>query len=248
MNILTGEHLLKFYGGTQERQQIINNISLQVASGEFFGIMGPSGAGKTTLLKILSTMERPSAGYVYFKGQEITNLKEPQLNYLRNQSFGFIFQDFNLISSLNVQDNIALPLVIAKKSSSEISRRVEEVARLLGIQQLLTFLPEQISIGQRQRVAAARAMINRPEIIFADEPTGSLDSRNATELLQYLTKINQEEGTTIILVTHDPFTASYCQRIMFIKDHGIFAELIRAGTRQEFFKKVIQMQAAIGGG
>lgn len=247
MKVLVGEHLVKIAGNKNNSQRILNNVSLKVEEGEFLGVMGPSGAGKTTLLKVLSAMEKPTSGKVFLKGEELTRLKEDQLRQLRNKDLGFIFQDFNLVDALTIKDNILLPLVIGKKKPEEMQASLEEVVTLFGLKVFLDHYPPEISIGQKQRVAAARALINQPEIIFADEPTGSLDSRNATELLRYLEKINQEKDATILMVTHDPFTASYCQRILFIKDGAIFSELVRNNSRKEFFQKILQMQAAIGG-
>lgn len=247
MKVLVGEHLVKIAGNKNNAQGILNNISLKVDAGEFLGVMGPSGAGKTTLLKILSGLEKPTSGKVFLKGEEITRLKDQPLRQLRNKDLGFIFQDFNLVETLTIKDNLLLPLIIGKKSLPEMETSLKEVANLFGLTPFLSHYPAEISIGQKQRVAAARALINQPDIIFADEPTGALDSRNATELLRYLEKINQEKDTTILMVTHDPFTASYCQRILFIKDGAIFSELVRKNSRKEFFQKILQMQAAIGG-
>jgi ABC-type antimicrobial peptide transport system, ATPase component len=246
--IIEVKHLTKVYGQRQNRRTILDNISFSVDKGEFVGIMGPSGAGKSTLLQSISTITLPTSGIVYIDGQDITRMKDRQLSDFRREKLGFIFQDFNLLNTLNVEDNILLPLAVDKVPYEEIQQRLAHVTELLGLTALLKSYPETISIGQRQRVAAARALVMKPQLIFADEPTGSLDSKSATELLRYLTEINLEDDATILMVTHDPFTASYCNRILFIKDGAIFSELVRHGNRKDFFNKVIDMQAAIGGG
>ena len=238
----------KIYGSKLNPTLVLENISFQVAQGEFVGIMGPSGAGKTTLLNLLATIDRPTAGQVILNGTDLTKLKERQLSEFRRRELGFIFQEFNLMDSLTVADNIILPLTLAHENPETIDERLLQVAQILGIAHLLEKMPVTLSVGQRQRVAAARALITEPQLIFADEPTGSLDSKAATELLQYLTKINQTTAATILMVTHDAFTASYCQRILFIKDGAIFSELNRQGSRKAFFQKIMEMQTALGGG
>ncbi|MGX7420139.1 ABC transporter ATP-binding protein [Carnobacterium gallinarum] len=210
--------------------------------------MGPSGAGKTTLLNIMSTIDTPTSGNVKIGGQDITLMKDSRLSQFRRHELGFIFQEFNLMNSLTVKENILLPLALDKQEVSEIEARVARVTKILGIDAIINKYPAEISIGQKQRVSAARALITDPQLIFADEPTGALDSKSATELLQYLSGINQKEATTILMVTHDGFAASYCSRVLFIKDGLLFAEIVRNGTRKEFFQKIIDMQATIGGG
>ena len=175
-------------------------------------------------------------------------MKNSELSDFRRKKLGFIFQEFNLIDTLNAKDNILLPLAVERMTKEEMEKRVRHVAQLLNIEELLKRYPDELSVGQRQRIAAARALVVQPQVIFADEPTGSLDSKSATELLNYLQTMNQKEKATILLVTHDPYTASYCDRILFIKDGVIFSEVVRRGTRREFFEKVIDMQATIGGG
>ncbi|WP_281173945.1 ABC transporter ATP-binding protein [Carnobacterium gallinarum] len=226
----------------------MENISFDIQQGEFIGIMGPSGAGKTTLLNIMSTIDTPTSGNVKIGGQDITLMKDSRLSQFRRHELGFIFQEFNLMNSLTVKENILLPLALDKQEVSEIEARVARVTKILGIDAIINKYPAEISIGQKQRVSAARALITDPQLIFADEPTGALDSKSATELLQYLSGINQKEATTILMVTHDGFAASYCSRVLFIKDGLLFAEIVRNGTRKEFFQKIIDMQATIGGG
>lgn len=242
------QHLSKSYGTRNNKVTVLNDLNFTVEKGEFVGIMGPSGAGKTTLMNILSTILLPTMGSVKIAGADITQMRESRLTDFRREKLGFIFQDFNLIDSLTVKDNIILPLTVSKLSNNEIEERVLRLAGILRIEQILTRYPEEISVGQQQRTAAARALISKPLVLFADEPTGSLDSKSATEFLNYLDDVNLHEETTILMVTHDPYTASYCNRVLFIKDGRFFAEIVRRSSRKDFFEKVIDMQATIGGG
>lgn len=246
--IIDVKHLSKTYGNRFNQTKVLDNLSFTVDKGEFVGIMGPSGAGKTTLMNILSSIALPTFGTIHIAGQDVTKMSETELSDFRRKKIGFIFQEFNLLETLNVRDNILLPLAIDRLPLTEMEQRVAHVTELLGIQMLLKRYPEELSVGQRQRVAAARALATHPEVIFADEPTGALDSKSAGELLNYLSEINLKEDATILMVTHDPYTASYCNRILFIKDGVFFAEVVRRGSRKEFFDKVIDMQATIGGG
>lgn len=246
--IIEVQHLSKSYGSRTNKVAVLNELNFAVEKGEFVGIMGPSGAGKTTLMKILSTVLLPTMGTVKIAGTEITQMRERRLTDFRRENFGFIFQEFNLIDSLTVRDNILLPLAVSKLSNQEMLQRVERLAHVLKIQNILERYPEEISIGQQQRTAAARALVSQPPILLADEPTGSLDSKSATEFLNYLDEVNFHEEMTILMVTHDPYTASYCNRVLFIKDGRFFSEIVRRSSRKDFFEKVIDMQAAIGGG
>lgn len=246
--ILEVHHLSKSYGYRANKVQVLNNISFTVDQGEFVGIMGPSGAGKTTLLNVISTIELPNTGIVQIAGQDILKMRNNQVSDFRRKELGFIFQDFNLLDTLNVKDNILLPLALEQMKLEVMEDRLIHVTRILGIESILNAYPDAISIGQKQRVATARALITKPKIIFADEPTGSLDSKSATELLKYLAELNLQDDATIMMVTHDPYTASYCNRILFIKDGVLFSEVVRQGSRKEFFNRVIDMQATIGGG
>jgi len=246
--IIEVQHVSKTYGYLINKVKVLDNLSFSVEKGEFIGIMGPSGAGKSTLLNVISTIDMPTSGSVKIAGQNILELRSNRLSEFRRKEIGFIFQDFNLVDSLNLKDNILLPLAVDHVPLEEMNQRLEHVAGILNIKNLLMSYPDNISIGQKQRVAAARALITKPLIIFADEPTGSLDSKAAAELLQYLTEINRQDKATIIMVTHDPYTASYCDRILFIKDGSFFSEVVRQGPRKKFFEQVIDMQATIGGG
>ncbi len=210
--------------------------------------MGPSGAGKTTLMNLLATIDAPTLGSITIANQEVTKLDEKERSDFRRKEIGFIFQDYNLLETITVKDNILLPLAIDRTSVQESEQRINEISELLGLAHLLDRYPSELSNGQKQRVTAARAIIKRPSVVFADEPTGALDSKAATELLRYLSDVNRQEDTTILMVTHDPFTASYCNRILFIKDGVFFSEVVKRGSRKEFFDQVIDMQATIGGG
>lgn len=231
------QHLSKSYGTRNNKVTVLNDLNFTVEKGEFVGIMGPSGAGKTTLMNILSTILLPTMGSVKIAGADITQMRESRLTDFRREKLGFIFQDFNLIDSLTVKDNIILPLTVSKLSNNEIEERVLRLAGILRIEQILTRYPEEISVGQQQRTAAARALISKPLVLFADEPTGSLDSKSATEFLNYLDDVNLHEETTILMVTHDPYTASYCNRVLFIKDGRFFAEIVRRSSRKDFLRK-----------
>lgn len=248
MHILEAQQLTKIYGHHLSLKRALVDVSLKVEQGEFLGIMGPSGAGKSTLLNLLSTIDTPTSGRVLMDNQDITHLKGRALADFRRNQLGFIFQDFNLLDALKVRENIVLPLAVNRLPVEQLQLALEHVASVLGLTKLLDYYPSELSMGQRQRVASARTLIVKPQLLFADEPTGSLDSHSATEFLQYLQTINCKEKMTIIMVTHDAFTASFCKRILFIKDGQIFSEIIRQGDRQAFFDRIIDMQATIGGG
>ncbi|MHC9532329.1 ABC transporter ATP-binding protein [Dellaglioa sp. BT-FLS60] len=248
MTFIEVDHVKKIYGMKFNRSTAIDNISFVIDSGEFVGIMGPSGAGKTTLLNIMSTIDKPTFGHIRIDNQDVTEYNEQELSKFRRQNLGFIFQDFNLLNSLTIKENIILPLALDKLKMEAIELKLADISTVLNLNTILDRFPNEISIGQQQRVAVARAIITAPKMLFADEPTGSLDSKAATELLKYLTYVNETQEMTLMMVTHDAFTASYCKRIIFIKDGHIFAEIRRDGSRKAFFQKIIDMQAAIGGG
>lgn len=242
------KNIAKDYGKRFNAVHAIKDIGLEVKQGEFLGIMGPSGAGKSTLLNIISTNERPDHGQVLIDGIDMTQLHDKeQVKYRRNK-MGFIYQSFELLDSLNVKENIILPMALNHASKKLIEQNFKHMIKLLNIEPLSKRNVDDLSLGQKQIVAAARALINNPEILFADEPTGSLDSKSATILLNYMQLINDKEKTTILMATHDAFTASYCSRVVFIKDGVIFSEIVNPGDRNKFFEQIINMQRTIGGG
>lgn len=246
--ILQVQNLQKYYGGKGNITKAIDNISFTVSEGEYIGIMGASGSGKTTLLNCISTIDRATAGHIRIEGQDITEMKASQLSKFRREKLGFIFQDFNLLDTLSAYENIALALTILKAPASQIDERVKAVAQLLNITDVLGKYPYQMSGGQQQRVAAARAIITNPALVLADEPTGALDSKSAQMLLESFARLNEEINATILMVTHDAFSASYCKRIIFIKDGKLFNELIRGGeTRREFFTRIMEVISLLGG-
>ncbi|WP_309297196.1 ABC transporter ATP-binding protein [Lapidilactobacillus luobeiensis] len=248
MRMAEVKQVSKNFGARQNLVRALNNISFKIERGEFVGVMGPSGAGKTTLLNVMSTIDQPTMGRVYLAGQEITTLPERDLAEFRRNNIGFIFQDFNLLPALSVRENLVMILSMLRLPADQVEQRLAYFSERLNLAELMSRYPNELSMGQKQRVAAARALMTRPQIVFADEPTGSLDSKSATELLQYLATINLEDETTIMMVTHDAFTASYCNRIIFIKDGALYSEVVRSGSRRQFFHQIIDMQAAIGGG
>ncbi len=248
------EHLLKvndvekIYGKGANSFQALKDISFTIDHGEFVGVMGPSGAGKSTLLNVLATIDTPTKGDIYVEEDNIAKMKEDKLADFRRDHLGFIFQDYNLLDSLTVRENILLPLAIAKQPAKEIEEKVNTISRTFGIEDLLDKYPYQISGGQKQRTASCRALVSNPKIIFADEPTGALDSKSATDLLESLSGLNKEHETTIMMVTHDAYAASFCRRILFIKDGGLSQELIRGTcTRKEFFQMILEELAEVGG-
>lgn len=246
--VLETKNIRKEYGSRGNSFIAIDNLNLEVKRGDFLVIMGPSGAGKTTLLNILSTIDKPSSGEVLYNDKNIVNMKNKDLSLFRRDNVGFIFQDFNLIDSMTIEDNIALPLSLSNVDTKTIINKTKELSTFLGIETQLKKYPYELSGGQKQRVAAARAMITNPTIVFADEPTGALDSKSSQELLEYLIKMNRELNTTIIMVTHDAFAASYCEKILFLKDGKIHARLDKDNNRKEFFNRIIDLLANIGGG
>ena len=246
--ILEVKNIEKYYGNKGNVTKAVHDISFQVEKGEYIGIMGASGSGKTTLLNCISTIDTVTAGHILLNGKDMTTLKSKELAKFRREHLGFILQDFNLMDTLTAYENIAMALTVLKVPQGEIKERIQKVARQLQIEEILNKFPYQMSGGQKQRVASARAIITRPSLILADEPTGALDSKSAKMLLENFEVLNQEERATILMVTHDAFTASYCKRILFIKDGRIFNELIRGNdTRKAFFNKIIEVVALLGG-
>lgn len=249
MEILQIKKLTKVYNAFKDAKEVIalNEISFNVEKGEFIGIMGPSGSGKTTLLNILSGIDKATSGEVHINGQDIIKMKKDELALFRRRKVGFIFQDFNLLDSLNVKENISFPLIIDKVNPSEIDRKAKEIMKYLGIEDLQKKYPYNISGGEKQRTAAARALICEPSVIFADEPTGNLDSKSSQSIMTTFKNMNEEKSATVIMVTHDAFAASFCKRIIFIKDGAIKLEIISEGDRNKFFDKILEAQSVIGG-
>ncbi|MBM7645954.1 putative ABC transport system ATP-binding protein [Scopulibacillus daqui] len=247
--MLEAGNVKKVYGQKGHIYTALKDINLEIKEGEFVGIMGPSGSGKTTLLNILSTIDQATSGSIRIDGNDIGKMKEEQLTSFRREKLGFIFQDYNLLDTLTIEENIVLPLALSKVKAKEIDRRVKEIAGKFGIEDILSKFPYQVSGGQKQRAAASRAIIANPSLIFADEPTGALDSKSATALLQSLSQLNVKDHATIMMVTHDAFAASFCSRVLFIKDGVIFTELVKGETsRQEYFQKILDVLSALGGG
>lgn len=248
MTVLIGRKIRKTYGKKSNAQEVLKGIDLEVKEGEFVGIMGPSGSGKTTLLNVLCSIDFPTEGIVEINGQNLRGMKEKALANFRREQLGFIFQDYNLLETLTVKENILLPLSISKIPNVAAENRLKEIVGLLGISDILNKYPNEISGGQKQRTSAARALIANPTLVFADEPTGALDSKSATALLTNLENINQKKSVTIMMVTHDSVAASFCSRVLFLKDGQIYTELYRGDkTRNEFFQQILNTQSVLGG-
>ncbi|MGN0318592.1 MAG: ABC transporter ATP-binding protein [Lachnospira sp.] len=246
--ILKIDNIEKYYGNKSSLTKAIDNISFEVEKGEFVSIMGASGSGKTTLLNCISTLDKVTTGKIYVGDCEITKLKGNKLNKFRREELGFIFQDFNLLDTLTAFENIALALSIQNVPAKEIDKKVKKLAGELGILDVLNKYPYQMSGGQKQRVASARAIITNPKLVLADEPTGALDSKSSKMLLESFSYLNTELQATILMVTHDAFTASYAKRVIFIKDGKIFNEINRGdSSRKEFFDKIIDVVTLLGG-
>lgn len=246
--ILKALNIEKYYGNKGNLSKALDNVSLTVNEGEFVGIMGASGSGKTTLLNCISTIDTVTSGHIYIRDKDITEMKSSSLARFRREELGFVFQDFNLLDTLTGFENIILPLSISGVNHKEAEKRVGEVAEKLDIKDVLSKYPYEMSGGQKQRVAAARAIITNPAMVLADEPTGALDSKSSRMLLESLNSLNKNLNATILLVTHDAFTASYCSRILFIKDGRLFNEIIKGeDTRKQFFNKIIDVVTLLGG-
>lgn len=247
-NILKIENISKYYGNKSNLTKAISNISMGVNKGDFVAIMGASGSGKTTLLNVISTIDKVTSGHIYVEDQDITKLKANELNRFRREQLGFIFQDFNLLDTLTAYENIALALQIQSIKAKAIDQQVHEVAKKLGISDVLNKYPYEMSGGQKQRVASARAIVTNPKLVLADEPTGALDSKSSKLLLERLQKLNQGYQTTILMVTHDAFSASYASKVIFLKDGKIFNEFIKGdNNRKQFFDRIIDVVSLLGG-
>lgn len=247
-NILNVDNIEKYYGNKGNIVKAIDNISFSVQKGEFVGIMGPSGSGKTTMLNCISTIDTVTTGKIMINNIDITRLKPKSLDQFRQNELGFIFQDFNLLDTLTGYENIALALTIKGEKSSNIDSKIKSVSKYLEIENQLLKYPYEMSGGQKQRIATARAIVKDPKLVLADEPTGALDSKSSRLVLEKFKNLNQEFETTILMVTHDAFTASYANRILFIKDGKIFNELVKGNdSRKEFFNKIIEVITLLGG-
>ncbi|NBJ92571.1 ABC transporter ATP-binding protein [Parablautia muri] len=241
------KNLVKNYGAKDFQTKALKGIELTIYQNDFIAIMGPSGSGKTTLLNILSTIDKPSLGAVILDNMDITRISNRELSKLRRDKIGFIFQDYNLLDTMTLQDNIALPLSLSGVSPKACIKRTQELSGMFGLTEHLKKYPYQLSGGQKQRGAACRALITNPEIIFADEPTGALDSKSGRELLECLKKINEEGRATILMVTHDPFCASYAKDVYILSDGMIKCRVSKGGERKEFYDRIMDVQTSMGG-
>ncbi|GGD12531.1 ABC transporter ATP-binding protein [Pontibacillus salipaludis] len=247
-SIMQASHIEKYFGNKGNVTKALDDLSFDVEKGDFVGIMGPSGSGKTTLLNCISTIDTVTTGHITINSQDITKLKKKHLEKFRRDELGFIFQDFNLLDTLTAFENIALALTIQGEKPSEITSKVQATAEKLEITSVLNKFPYEMSGGQKQRVASARAIVTNPSLVLADEPTGALDSKSSRLLLESFEKLNQDLDTTILMVTHDAFTASYANRILFIKDGKIFNELVKGqDTRKAFFNRIMEVVTLLGG-
>ncbi|MDR1183883.1 MAG: ABC transporter ATP-binding protein [Coriobacteriales bacterium] len=247
-NILKAVNVEKYYGNRSNITKALKGISFDVDQGEYIGIMGASGSGKTTLLNCISAIDSVSAGHILIDGTDITEMNSKVLARFRRERLGFVFQDFNLLDTLTCFENIALALTILKVAPARIEQHVQEIAEVLSITDVLQKYPYQISGGQKQRVACARALVTRPTLVLADEPTGALDSRSARALLESFRALVHTRNATILMVTHDAFSASHCDRILFIRDGQLFHQLVRGGdSRKQFFDRIIEVVALLGG-
>ncbi len=247
-DVLKINSLKKYYGTSNNITRAIDGISLEVLEGDFVAIMGASGSGKTTLLNCISTIDNVTSGTIYVDGIDITNIKDKDLADFRREKLGFIFQDFNLLDTLTIEENIALSLIINKVNYKAIDKRVSVIAEKLGIKDILKKFPYEVSGGQKQRCACARALINNPKLILADEPTGALDSKSSRMLLETMNEMNEKLNATILMVTHDSFSASFCKRVLFLKDGKIFNEIIKGDkTRKEMFNEILDVLTLLGG-
>lgn len=241
------KNLIKNYGAKGFQTKVLKGIDLTIYKNDFIAIMGPSGSGKTTLLNILSTIDKPTQGSVMLDGKDVTRIKNKELARLRRDKIGFVFQDYNLLDTMTLQDNIALPLALGGGNARDIQEKIEELGNMFGLSEHLNKYPYQLSGGQKQRGAVCRALITNPEIIFADEPTGALDSKASKELLECLRKVNENGQATILMVTHDPYCASYARDAYILSDGAMKCRLSKGNDRKEFYNRIIDIQASMGG-
>lgn len=244
--VLEIKNLVKNYGTRGFQSRVLKGIDLTIYQHDFIAVMGPSGSGKTTLLNLLSTIDKPTQGSVFLDGTDITRCSNTQLSQIRKDKIGFIFQDYNLLDTMTLQDNIALPLSLNGVSSKECIQKTKKLAEMFGLREHLSKYPYQLSGGQKQRGATCRALISDPEIIFADEPTGALDSKASRDLLECLKMVNDNGQATIVMVTHDAFSASYAKDVYILSDGMIKCKLTKGSDRKEFYDRIIDMQASMG--
>ncbi|HEX3028723.1 MAG TPA: ABC transporter ATP-binding protein [Clostridia bacterium] len=249
MLVLNAKNITKTYGGRDKENSTIalNGVEIKVEAGEFVGVMGPSGSGKTTLLNILSGIDKPTSGTIEIAGININTMEKNELALFRRQKLGFVFQEFNLLDSLTLKENVMLPMILDKRKASEMEAKAQEIMSLFDILGISGKYPYNVSGGQQQRAAVARALVNDPAIVFADEPTGNLDSKSSKTVMKCFQKMNEENKNTILMVTHDTFAASYCKRIIFIKDGTVNMEITSKGDRKEFFERILDCLAVLGG-
>lgn len=249
MSILSTNELTKVYGEKNNTSPVhaIDSVNLKIEAGEFVGIMGASGSGKTTLLKLLSGIEKPSYGTIKISGKDINTFSDDELSLFRRHKLGFVFQDFNLIESLTLKENIMLPMILDKKEEQILNVKSDELMRLFDIYNIKDKYPNEISGGQKQKTAVCRALVNDPLLVMADEPTGNLDSKSSNSIMNCFKKINEDYRSTIVMVTHDPFAASFCNRIIFIKDGMMNTQLIKKHDRKEFLDRILDYEAILGG-
>ncbi|MCI7596680.1 MAG: ABC transporter ATP-binding protein [Lachnospiraceae bacterium] len=245
--VLEIKNLVKSYGTKEIQAKVLKGIDLTIYEKDFIAIMGPSGSGKTTLLNILSTIDRPTQGTVILDGQDILKVSNKELSKIRRDKIGFVFQDYNLLDTMTLQDNIALPLSLNEVKGEICIKKTKELAEIFGLSDHLKKYPYQLSGGQKQRGTVCRALITEPEIIFADEPTGALDSRTGRELLECLSRVNEDSGATILMVTHDSYCASYAKEVYLLKDGMVQCKINKGNSRKEFYDRIIDLQAAMGG-
>lgn len=246
--ILKAKQIAKTYGNKQTEQEVLKDIDLSIEAGEFVAIMGPSGSGKTTLLNVLSSIDYLTHGSIILDGQQLEKLSNKELSEIRKKDIGFIFQEYNLLHTLTVKENIMLPLSVQKLDKKEMNERYQRITQALNIFEISDKYPSDISGGQRQRTSAARAFITYPKIIFADEPTGALDTKNTRDLLQRFQKINELYNATIVMVTHDPLAASFSERVIMLKDGQVFTEIYQGeDDKNVFHKEILRAQSILGG-
>ena len=246
--ILKLDNVKKYYGDSDNITKAVDGITFKVNGGEFVAIMGASGSGKTTLLNVISTIDKATSGQIFVGSTDITQIKEKEVADFRKNNLGFIFQDFNLLDTLNIEENISLSLIINRENKNDIDSKVRDLAKKLGIEDILQKFPYEVSGGQKQRCACARALICNPKLILADEPTGALDSKSSKMLLETMNELNEKLKATILMVTHDTFSASFCKRVLFLKDGKLFNEILRENkSRKEFFNEILDVLTLLGG-